>query len=317
MPERFASHWPLKLLALVLALGIWIAVTGEGRTLKDFTVPVSVQLDEASVFAAPPPTAVTVRLAGTESAIRRLDPLDLTVRLDVEAATPGERDVQLSETHLSGVPAGIEVLLFSPERVSLAIDRRMRRELPVSPDLVGAPPEGAFLYGLQVRPETLVVEGPESIVGAMTSLRTDPIPLDGRTRSFVANVAAVPEQSLVRVLDPRPIEVRGVIDVPPVEITFGNVPVSVSGEGFAATIQPASLRVTLSGPALVLGRMTKAQIRAVADASGLQPEDGPRRVSIEASVVDLPQEQLSRIRVKSIDPAEVSIRLAARSGDKS
>ena len=43
MLERLTADWPVKLLALVVAFGIWVSITGEDHTLKDFTVPVEVQ----------------------------------------------------------------------------------------------------------------------------------------------------------------------------------------------------------------------------------------------------------------------------------
>jgi hypothetical protein len=260
------------------------------------------------MFAKPPPTAVTVRLAGPETGIRKLDPLRLAVRLELANAPPGERDVQLSEAHLTGVPAGFVVRLFSPDRLSLTLDRRMRRELAIAPDLVGALPEGSFVYHVQARPEALLVEGPEAQVSAMTSLRTDPIQLGGRTRGFVETVAAISDHALVRVVGPRSVEVRVVVDAAPVSLTLGGVPVLLSGQRSGEAAVPAVLRVTVAGPPALLESLTSQQIRAVADAGAADPASASRRVPVQASVVDLPLEQLWRVRVKSIDPPEVSIR---------
>ena len=44
MLERLAVDWPLKVLALMIAFGIWAAVTGEKRIVKNFTVPLEVLL---------------------------------------------------------------------------------------------------------------------------------------------------------------------------------------------------------------------------------------------------------------------------------
>ena len=80
MLEWIVRRWHLKALALGLALAVWIAVTGEGRGVQDFRVPVDVHLGPDSTLAGIPPTNVTVRLRGPESLLRRLDPFDLSIK---------------------------------------------------------------------------------------------------------------------------------------------------------------------------------------------------------------------------------------------
>ena len=128
MLERILANWPLKLLALVVAFGIWVSITGEDHTVKDFTVPVEILLREDRISAAPPPTSATVRLEGPETSIRKLDPLHLAIRLDLEDSPLGEREVRLSDPHLQGLPQGVKIAFFDPERVRLTVDRR--RHLP-------------------------------------------------------------------------------------------------------------------------------------------------------------------------------------------
>jgi YbbR domain-containing protein len=310
MRDRLLAYWPLKLLSLVVASGIWISLTTQDRTLRDFTVPLEVQLDEQRIAATPPPTAVTVRLEGPETAIRRLDPLRLAVRLDLRDAAPGERDVQLSEAHLRGVPPGIDVAFFEPDRFRLTIDRRLRRELPVAPDLVGELAPGYYLYEARVRPEAVSVEGPERSVREMVELRTDPIPLDGRQRSFTQRVGAVPDRPEVRIVDPTPLEVRAVIDLAPVSQELFVTAGVVGGTDLASAASPSRVRVAVSGAPAIVRRLAGGQLRAVADVTGLQP--GTHRVGVEVRLLDLNAEDRARVRVVAIDPPEVAVRLSAQ-----
>ena len=57
-------RWHLKVLALALAFAVWVAVTGEGRGVQDFHVPVDVVLGNGAALSGSPPTNVTVRLRG-------------------------------------------------------------------------------------------------------------------------------------------------------------------------------------------------------------------------------------------------------------
>jgi len=96
MLERLTSRWHLKVLSLGLAFAVWVAVTGEGRAVQDFSVPVEVSLGAHATLAGPAPLKVSVRLRAPESILRRIDPYDLDVRVDLRDAPPGERTVALA-----------------------------------------------------------------------------------------------------------------------------------------------------------------------------------------------------------------------------
>ncbi len=311
MLERALAEWPLKALSLGIAFALWVATTGEDQAVRDLVIPLEVRLQSDHILASSPPTTVTVRLEGARTVVRKLEPVELRVQLDLRDAPTGERDVQLSEVHLAGLPRGVDVDFFDPDRVRLSIDRRMRRELKVVAGLLGEPSAGYALYRALVRPEKLSVEGPEAAVRSLTELRTDPLRLDHRTRSFTEIVGAVPERPEVRIVDPRPIEVRVIIDTPPVVTAFEGVPVVLSNPAAKGSLSPTVVQVVLSGPAEALERLRRQQIRAVADVSEVESGAGPQQVGVEASIVDLPEEQLWRINVKSVWPDKVTLQLAS------
>ena len=114
MPSWWRHRWHLKVLALALAVAIWMAVTGEGRGVQDFRVPVDVALGTGATLSGSPPTNVTVRLRGPDSLLRRVDPYDLTIRVDLRDAVAGDRTVQLTPRNVAGVPADVEVALIDP-----------------------------------------------------------------------------------------------------------------------------------------------------------------------------------------------------------
>lgn len=314
MPDRLLVNWPLKLFSLGLAFMIWLWVAGEERIVQDFRIPLDVRVRADRILAELPPTAVTVRLRGPETLIRGLDSLKLGVLLDLQEVPPGPRDVQLSREHLSGVPRSVEVAFIDPARVNLVVEQRMRRELPISADLLGQPPQGYALYHVQVRPETLLVEGPEPEVMALSSLETSPIRLDQRTGSFVQSVRTIIEEPHVRVVDPRPLEARVVIDRTPLRLTLDGVPVSLTGRTYAATVTPSQLQVTLSTAPSLLDKVRRTRIRAVADVTHLRPGAEPYRIPVRIEFPDLATEEIERIIIESVSREQVSVSLSGGAG---
>jgi YbbR domain-containing protein len=312
MHEIVSRNWPLKLLSLVAAFVIWVSITGDRPTIKDFSIPLEVLLPDNRILKSTPPTTVTVRLEGPAPMIRSLDPLRLAMRVDLGAAELGERDIQLTESNLD-VPQGVGVAFFDPPRITVDVDRRVVREIPIKVNLTGELAEDRRLYHVRARPDRLMLDGPESIVDTIEEVLTDPIALDGRERTFDQTVAAVPDVAQVQVVDPQPLEVRLVIDTLPVDAEFDGIPVSIAGQDGEAVPTPETLKVVLTGPAAILDRLGPGQIRAIADVAGLEPRDRSHRVEVSAGIVDVPEDLLYRIRVKSVRPQQISVRLTERS----
>jgi YbbR domain-containing protein len=309
MLDRLFRNWHLKLLALLLAFAVWIAVTSDNRALQVYSAPLDIKLPADCVLAGPVPTKVNVSLRGPESLIRRLDPLKLAFNVDATDALPGQRNVQLAAEGLVGLVRGIEVVQIEPDRLRLTVDRRMRKVLPVAPSLVGAPPPGYSFYGARITPDSLEVEGPQTEVVTLDRIRTDPIHLEGRTSSFTAGVNAVPDRPATRLLDPREISVRIEIDAVPVKAFFDGVPVVFANQEYEATAQPSTVRVVISGPPAVVRSVGADQIRPVAELTGLTPrrEPYPSRVRIEFAGIEA--SDLARIAVVSVSRPEVAVRI--------
>ena len=311
MLDQLQRDWPLKVVALVLAFGVWVSITGQGRTLKDFTVPLEIDFGEERIATKPPPTTVTVRLEGSRTSIRKLDQdqLALTVRLDLRGAPTGEREIQFSEGHLDGVPGGVDVSFFNPDRLRLVVDRRAQRKLRVTPAFVGQPPQGHSLYLARVTPEVVLVEGPQAALDILSELHTDAIALEEHKESFVASVNVVPQDPQVSVLTIGPLEVRLMIDVSPVEVVFDRVPITLRSAGLEAKISPATAQVTVSGPPALVRQLTVRHLTAVAEVTDPQPV-GRHRVSVLGGVQNLLPAQKGLITVESVAPAQVSVQLS-------
>jgi YbbR domain-containing protein len=310
MLDRLLSNWPLKLLALALAFAIWVSVTGENQVVQDVSVPLDLRLSDDRVAASATPTTVTARLRGGESLMRRLDPVPLAVRVDLRGAPLGDQEVQIATTDLVNVPRGVEVEFIDPDRFPLTVDRRLRRDLEIEVTFLSSPPEGYHFYGAEVRPRSVVVEGPESELKQTAVIRTNPIRLDQRTEPFRERVSAVPEGTYVRLVDPRPLEVRVEVDVAPVERTLEGIPVEVAGASDGASVSPAVLDVTISGPPALVGRIRPDQVRVIADAGELESSSQAQRVDVRVEFANIPARDLPRIAAKGVSRRQVSVRAA-------
>lgn len=310
MLDWILRRWHLKLLALGLAFAVWIAVTGEGSGVQDFRVPIDLALAPDVAVTGAPPTGVVVRLRGPEALLRRLDPYDLTVRVDMRDASGGERTVQLNARNVTGVPSDLEVALVEPDHLRIALAKKKRRQVTVAPTIVGKPPRGYQVYAADARPEALEVEGPETKLASLAKLRTDPIRVDDRTEPFVTRVGIVPEGSDVRVTDARPLDVSVYIDLAPVSTSFDRLPIVVAGAEGGAVAVPATVDVVVQAPSALVAKLRGGGLRAVAEAGagGATALQVPLRIEFPGLSAD----ERAKVRVVSMTRRAVDVRRSHR-----
>lgn len=312
MFDWLLRRWHLKVLALALAFAVWVAVTGEGRGVQDFRVPVDVALGAGATLAGTPPTNVTVRLRGPDSLLRRMDPYDLTIRVDLKDAGGGERTVQLTQRNVAGVPRDVEVALIDPDRLRVVIAKKKRREVPVVPTIVGKPPRGYQVYRAVARPEALAVEGPEAKISTVTRLSTDAIRVDDKSEPFTVRVGAVSESAAVRVADVRPLDVTVYVDLAPVDAAIERVPVVAAGARGPVVIVPASITVSVSAPSALIPKLRAGHVRAVVDLNGSAGQPVVAGAPLRIELPGLDDEERAKVTIRGMSSKKVDVRRSSR-----
>ena len=122
---RFISrHWELKLLALAFSAGLWVFVMTSERTNLVLSVPLELDpVPPGLVVTGEKPGNVEVQLHGLRSALSRVSPESLRVRVSLAGARPGDLVVSLGPEQIV-VPAGVSVLRVNPAVVRLALTGR-------------------------------------------------------------------------------------------------------------------------------------------------------------------------------------------------
>lgn len=207
--------WGLRLLALGLAATLWFIVSGDKRE------PESGKIVEASVtYNVPsgfiildPIDKVRIRLRGTASHIRNVNPFEVSAIVDVTAAQSGSLQVSLGPENIVG-PRNVEVVSVEPSLISLTIDRLSSGMLPVVATLIGEPAAGAVVEGATTHPGQVLVRGPQSRLRQTTALRTSPVDLTGHALDFEEQAAVVSPDPLITVVQPAVVSVRIPMSIP-------------------------------------------------------------------------------------------------------
>jgi len=118
-------HWELKLLALAFSAALWVFVMSSEKT--NVTLPLPVELDgipSGLTVTSERPDTVDVQLHGLRSALLRVAPDALRVRINLAGSRPGEVVVGLAPDQIM-VPPGVSVVRITPSvvRIGLAHER--------------------------------------------------------------------------------------------------------------------------------------------------------------------------------------------------
>lgn len=202
----------LKLVALLLAIGLWLAVARSEPAEVEMRVPIefrnlpdNLEIDSASF------TEAQVRLRGPERLIHGLQPADVQAEVDLSNAQPGERTFDLTARHVH-VPQDLRVVQIIPGQFHLSFDTRDTRTIDIRPRVTGNFASGMRVAQVIADPPNVMVMGPRGRVEALEAASTDPVDASGTmTRaSFLTQVFVA--DPLIQVVHPTPVRVTVIME---------------------------------------------------------------------------------------------------------
>jgi YbbR domain-containing protein len=204
--KMFLEDWGLKLLALVITLALWLAVTGQNKpvTMRVSGVQLNFLRHEGLEISNELPATIEVVLTGSPGKLDRIGPHDLVATVDVSDQKPGERIVRLSRDRVQmDLPEGVTLQGFHPATLPIRLEPRVEAQLEVEVKFEGTLPEGYELGSVTASPARVRLRGPADRVNALHKAMTETVWLDGKKESFnLSNVAINIPDPRVDVLDP-------------------------------------------------------------------------------------------------------------------
>jgi len=113
-----------RLLSLLLAVLLWVAVEGEPELVTLQPVPVFYRNVESNLaLVANPPVSVRIELRGAADVLSRDNLANVAVLLDLAGLTdPGEKVFPVTRANIT-LPAGVRFVRSDPPELRLHLDR--------------------------------------------------------------------------------------------------------------------------------------------------------------------------------------------------
>ena len=290
----------LKLLALSLAILLWLTVAGEHVVERSLRVPLEFRnVPQALEIVGNAPDTVDVRLRGSSALLSRIQPGEIVAVLDLAGARSGSRLFHIRADEVRA-PFGVEVAQVIPSTLALELEKSARRTVPVLPATDGDPAPGYVTGKITSDPATVEIVGPESRVRQVTEATTEPVPIKDAKARVRDGVAIGVTDTSVRLVQPQNAQVTVEILPAPIERQLSSLPVRYRnlGPGLSALMSPRFVNVSIRGGQDALAKVAPDGVQAYVDLAGL----GAGRYNLRVQV-----DPTEHFGVVAIDPAVVSV----------
>ena len=184
MKNFFTTNMWLKLASLFLATGLWFLVMLSGRSEITMDIPITFTNIPPKLEVVDYPETITVSIEGQERLLKYLKPDEISAVLDISEARAGRSFYTLSRDNIK-LPKSFLITSINPETISLKIEPQLKKAVSVRPHVVGSPEKGFVIVEIKVEPESVILEGPESTIAKIKSIKTEPLDINGINRSLI------------------------------------------------------------------------------------------------------------------------------------
>ncbi|MDY2870487.1 MAG: CdaR family protein [Succiniclasticum sp.] len=261
--EGKSNNWIPRIICLLLAIFLWVYVMGEQNPITERDVVVSLGqrnlADNMVVFNKP--DKISVRVRGPRTALASLTEAQVTAYVNLAKLSAGPHTVLVNAFFPQG-----EVVDISPRMVSLFVDVRREKIMPVTARILGKPATDVAVSKTQLLPSEVKVTGAATRLDAIEKIEV-PVDVSDRSEPFqtTAQPVAVGHDGIDMediTFDPAQITIRTnllhemVTKELPVKAEFtGTLPSGM--QKTSSTVNP--YKITVSGPPSIVNAMTEVK----------------------------------------------------------
>ncbi len=272
----------LGCLAGLATLAFWPGIAFEER---DLIIPIHYdRLPKNAIITGPLLKNVEVKVRGKEGKLKSFLQKEHAYSIDLTNATAGLVTLPINIDHLQR-PKGISLIQITPTSVTLRIEAKIAKVVPVTAVLVGKLAAGYKVAQTITDPPEITLSGAKKIISELDRLNTKPIHIDGISDSFKKEIAFdLPEG--VEILSPKKLATVDVTIEEQVAVKkYSGIFVEGRHTEYPYEIKPATIDITVKGPELALEHLSAENaIQAYLDLTNLTPGVHPRSAKINLPI---------------------------------
>src|SRR5689334_5009868 len=295
------SNFGLKVLALIIALGLWLA--GHRDSERAIEVPVEFRnIPQDLMVMDNRIDYVVLRLMGPRTLVSTLDSQTLKLSLDLAGAKSGSASFPLGADDFN-VPRGVAIGRITPPVIHLRLEPVVKRMLPVTVRLSGKPTAGYVIGETAANPRTVSVQGPAEEVRRLLAIETISVDVED-SRSAIKRRVRLSTDGKPLTLSPDQVDVVVNVEEQQVVREFDRVEVQAKDFKGAYTISPQWVKLRLAGPKTVVEKLDLTADNVFLDLHGMSAGDHNVELSFNLPPeIRVVEQRPQRVRVRIVKPA--------------
>jgi len=180
------------LLSVFLITAVWSTFTRGVDTVVSMDTPVEyMNRPPGMEILDTSANAVHLEISGSITLLRRIQPEQVSVKLDLSKGAPGSNQFPITPESVS-LPPGVFLKDVKPQVVEVTLDTTVKKELPVQVDWVGKLQEPYMIAQVKIEPARVQVSGPARILSTVSAIYTEKISVNHINRSGTLDAKLVP-----------------------------------------------------------------------------------------------------------------------------
>jgi len=211
--DKILEKWPVKVISLITAIIITVSFRFSTLEKRSFSVPLLIETNNMLIPLKSYTDTVRVTIRGEVNSINSIPEKEIEAYIDLNKYTnEGSYNVPV-QIRKKGSALDVEPLEInvSPVEVSVTLEQKIVRNIPVFPDFSGTIAEGYELTSQSIIPDSVAAEGPRSIIEGLYDFHTETIDLEGRYGNFSLLININIDNPLIVIRGNKLIECRGTI----------------------------------------------------------------------------------------------------------
>ena len=256
---------PLIVISVLFSVIIWGTISLSEEYYESVDVPLQItDLPAKYTIGKGIPDKVTLKLSGEGWKLLSVNiGKDVAFNISVKGDS-GFKKIKLTDylTDNRWMLSELNIMDIIPETISFSVERKVSKKVPIVADLILNFKAGFGLgKPIVLEPDSVVVSGPQSIVGPLTSIDTQPVKLSSLDKATIKNVRFVKlpgttfgtefvtiNMDVQRIVDKQFDDINvEVLDVPPDRDVI---------------LLPNKISCSVRGGIRILGKLEKEQFRA-------------------------------------------------------
>ena len=296
------SNLGLKALALIIALGLWVA--GHRDVERAIEVPLEFRNIPSDLMVMDNRVDyVILRLMGPRTLVSTLDTGHLKLSLNLDGAKSGTLSYPLAASDFS-VPRGVTVARITPPVVHLRLEPVAKRTLPVSVRVSGKPMTGYRIAETQAQPANVSVQGPADEVRKLAVIETVPVDVE-ESRGMIKRKARLSSDGKPLSIFPDQVEVAITIEEEWLTRVFDRIDLHAKDYEGPYHVAPPSVYLRVAGPKSAVEKLSLTSEHVYLNLKGLPAGDHEVELHLVLPAeIQVVEQKPQRFRVRITRPSD-------------